>query len=138
MACRWASSASVASVTKPRCSGWRANSKTPRRGRNTLSRELEKGDGVMLTFERIDFDEFHTRVLPNRIARGNGALAADDVAHAAPFAVQVAGGGAYSYVPTGDSVEVCVGDEGARTVIEFEPDAFSDYANELHSCFGLV
>ena len=92
----------------------------------------------MLTFERMDFDEFHTTVLPARIASGNGALAADDVATAAPFAVQLAGGGAYTYVPTGDSVEVRRGDDGARTVIEFEGDAFSDYANELHSCFGLV
>src|SRR5262249_17752788 len=92
----------------------------------------------MLTFERVDFEEFHATVLPARIASGNGDLAADEVASAAPVAVRVAGGGAYTYVPTGDSVEVRAGDDTARTVIEFEPDAFSDYANELHSCFGLV
>jgi hypothetical protein len=92
----------------------------------------------MLSFEQIDFDDFHRTVLPARIATGNGALAADDVADAAPFAVRLAGGGAYTYVPTGDSVEVRAGDDGARTVIEFDADSFSDYANELHSCFGLV
>jgi Phytanoyl-CoA dioxygenase (PhyH) len=92
----------------------------------------------MLTFDRVDFDDFHVTVLPARIASGNGALAADDVVHAAPFAVQLADGSAYTYLPTGDSVEVRPGDDGARTVIEFDADAFSGYANELHSCFGLV
>jgi hypothetical protein len=91
----------------------------------------------MLTFERVDFEEFHTRTLPLRIVR-NGELAADDVADIAPFAVRLASGGAYTYVPTGGSVEIRAGDDAARTVIEFEPDAFSDYANELQSCFGLV
>src|SRR3954454_9295140 len=110
--CRSACSASVASVTKPRCSGSRASWKRPRRGRNTLGHE----GGAMLTFERLEFDEFHATVLPARIASGNGALAADDVADVAPFAVQLAGGGAYTYVPTGDTVQVRAGDDGARTV----------------------
>ena len=92
----------------------------------------------MLTFANVDFDEFHTRELPARIAAGNGRLAGPDVAGAPAFAFRV-GDAAYTYVPTGDSVEIRAGDADAATVIALDAPTFSDYANELrHTCFGLV
>lgn len=91
----------------------------------------------MLTFETLDFDEFHTRTLPARIAGGNGRLAGPDVADAPPIALRV-GASAYTYVPVAGSVEVRVGDADAQAVVELDPAAFSDYAHELQTCFGLV
>jgi hypothetical protein len=91
----------------------------------------------MLTFAPVDFDEFHTRTLPERIAAGNGRLAGGDVVDAPPIAFRV-GRSAHTYVPTGGTVEIRVGDADAATVVELEAAIFSDYAHELQSCFGLV
>ena len=92
---------------------------------------------MTLTFAAVDFDEFHRRELPARIAAGNGHLAGADVATAPPFAFRV-GDASYTYVPTGDSVEIRAGDAEAATVIALDAPTFSDYANELRTCFGLV
>lgn len=91
----------------------------------------------MLEFATVDFDEFHRRVLPERIASGHGALAADDLVGAPVLAFRV-GPAAYTYVPVPGSVEVRAGEGGADVVVELAPVAFSDYAHELRSCFGLV
>ena len=91
----------------------------------------------MLAFATIDFDEFHRQDLPARIAAGNGALAAADVADAPALAFRV-GDSAYTYVPVPGSVEIRAGDADAVAVVELDPATFSDYANELHTCFGLV
>lgn len=91
----------------------------------------------MLVFAAIDFDEFHARALPERIAAGHGALAARDLRGAPALAFRV-GPTAFTYVPTADTVEIRTGDTDADTVIELDAAAFSDYANELHTCFGLV
>lgn len=91
----------------------------------------------MLTFAAVDFDEFHARTLPARIAAGNGALAGSDVVDAPPLALRV-GSSACTYLPVGGSVELRPGDADAVTVVELGADTFSDYANELRTCFGLV
>lgn len=91
----------------------------------------------MLTFAVVDFDDFHARTLPERVAAGNGALAGGDVADTAPLGFRV-GATAYTYVPEGGSVEIRPGDDAATTVIELDAPTFSDYANELRTCFGLV
>jgi hypothetical protein len=91
----------------------------------------------MPTFAAIDFDGFHTRTLPDRIAAGNGRLAGADVAGAPPLGLRV-GGTAYTYVPAGGTVDVCAGDDDAVTLVELDAPTFSDYANELRTCFGLV
>ena len=91
----------------------------------------------MLEFAAVDFDEFHTRTLPERIGAGNGALAGPDVAGAPALAFRV-GDTAYTYVPVAGTVEVRSGSEDAATVVELDPATFSDYANELRTCFGLV
>lgn len=91
----------------------------------------------MLDFPPIGFDHFHRRVLPQRIASGNGEVAARGTARVAPLALQV-GTSAYTYVPVEGSVEIRPGTDPAYTVVELTPGAFSDYAHELRSCFGLV
>jgi len=91
----------------------------------------------MLTFAAIDFDEFHARTLPARIAAGNGALAGADVAGAPALGFRV-GATAYTYLPGNATVEIRAGDDDAATAIELDPATFSDYAHELRSCFGLV
>ncbi|MFO7590533.1 MAG: phytanoyl-CoA dioxygenase family protein [Acidimicrobiia bacterium] len=91
-----------------------------------------------LSFPAIDFEEFHRVELPARIAAGNGALAAADVAGVSPIAFKVPDGGAFSYVPGADGVEIWATDVAADTVVELSREAFSDFANELHTCFGLL
>jgi ectoine hydroxylase-related dioxygenase (phytanoyl-CoA dioxygenase family) len=91
----------------------------------------------MLTFAPIEFEEFHTRTLPERIDAGHGALAGPDVVDAAPIAFRV-GERVYTYVPASGTVQIVAGDTAAATVVELDARAFSDYANELRTCFGLV
>ncbi|HEU5302526.1 MAG TPA: phytanoyl-CoA dioxygenase family protein [Acidimicrobiia bacterium] len=90
------------------------------------------------SFPDIDFEEFHRVELPAQIASGNGALAAADVAGVQPIAFKVPDGGAFSYVPGADGVEIWATDVAADTVVELSREAFSDFANELHTCFGLL
>ena len=91
-----------------------------------------------LHFAPVDFDDFHQVELPARIAAGHGGLAARDVAGVEPIAFQLADGPAYTYRPAGDTVAIVAGVASARTVVELSPDAWSDYVNELRTCFGLL
>jgi Phytanoyl-CoA dioxygenase (PhyH) len=91
-----------------------------------------------ITFDPIDFETFHTVELPARIAAGNGALAAPDLAGVAPLAIGVRNGPAYTYVPTDRSVEIRAGNAEAKTAVVMTPEGFSDFANELRTCFGLL
>ena len=91
-----------------------------------------------LEFAPVDFDDFHLVDLPARVAAGNGRLAARDVATVEPIAFQLLDGRAYTYCPAGDTVTIEPGVASARTVVELSPDAWSDYVNELRTCFGLL
>jgi hypothetical protein len=91
-----------------------------------------------LSFATIDFDAFHRVDLPARIAGGNGVLAAADIAGVGPIAFRIPDGSAYTYVAAADTVEIVPGDETAQTVVELSADAFSDFANELRTAFGLL
>jgi hypothetical protein len=90
----------------------------------------------MLRFATVDFDDFHTRTLPEGLAVGHGELAGADVATTGPIAFRV-GESAYTYVPAAGGVELRPGDADAATVVELDAATFSDYAQELQSCFGL-
>ncbi|HEY6318254.1 MAG TPA: phytanoyl-CoA dioxygenase family protein [Acidimicrobiia bacterium] len=91
-----------------------------------------------LTFAPVDFDRFHTRDLPPRIAAGHGALAAGDVRDVAPLAFRLPDGRAWTYVPQPDTVAVVPGDADAAVVAALGEASFSDYALELRTCFGLL
>jgi len=91
-----------------------------------------------ITFETVDFEDFHNVELPKRIDAGNGALAAADLAGAGTLGLRTDDGAAFTYVPAPDTVEIWSGDTAADTVIEMSREAFSDYANELRTSFGLL
>ena len=95
-------------------------------------------DVATLTFPTIDFDEFHTVDLPARIDAGNGALAAPDLAGVGTIAFRTDDGAAYTYVPAPDTIEIWQGDAAADIVVEMSREMFSDFANELRTCFGLL
>jgi hypothetical protein len=90
-----------------------------------------------LAFDPVDFRRFHEEELPRRLEAGNGALAAGDVHDVPPLAFRV-GDAAWTYVPGAGRVDLVPGDQDAATVAELEPSAWSDYANELRTCFGLL
>ena len=92
----------------------------------------------MITFEPVDFEQFHQVELPARIEAGNGALAAADLAKAGTLAFRTPDGAAYTYVPAPDTIEIWAGDAAADTVVEISREAFSDFVNELRTCFGLL
>ena len=89
-------------------------------------------------FPDLDFHDFHRHELPRRLASGHAALAAaDDLERVGPLAFRV-DGAAYTYVPTGDGVDVVAGEDGARTVIELSRDLWQDVVHELESPPGLL
>jgi hypothetical protein len=91
-----------------------------------------------LQFAPVDFDRFHRDDLPARVAAGHGRLAAPDLAGVNPITFRLAGGSSYAYVPRPDGVDVRPGTAEHGTVVELDADAWSDYANELSTCFGLL
>jgi len=93
---------------------------------------------VATTFEAIDFDDFHLIDLPKRIEQGNGALAAPDLAGIGTIGFRTPDGAAFTYVPSPDTIEIWGGDAAADTLVEMSREAFSDFANELRTCFGLM
>ncbi len=91
-----------------------------------------------MNFPPVDFEDFHQIALPKLIDGGNGALAAPDLQGIGPIAFKVPDGASYSYVPGPDTVELWSTDVAADTVVELSREAFSDFANELRTCFGLL
>ena len=82
-------------------------------------------------FEPIDFHAFHRHDLPRRLAAGHGALAARAGRRLGSLAFRTPAGDAYTYVPGEAGVDVVAGDEAADTVIEVEPEIFSNIVHEL-------
>jgi hypothetical protein len=93
---------------------------------------------MAITFDTIDFDEFHLVELPKLIEAGNGAIAAADLAGVGTIGFRVEDGASYSYVPSPDTVEIWGGDAAADTLVEMSRASFSDFVNELRTCFGLL
>lgn len=90
-------------------------------------------------FPRLDFHDFHRHELPRRLAAGHGALAAaDDLERVGPLAFRIQEGGAYTYVPKPGGVEIVVGEDEARTVIEISSELWQAIVHELESPPGLL
>ncbi len=87
-------------------------------------------------FERLDFDDFHRTQVPTLLALGNGRPAAGVVTDAIAF--RLPDGRSYTFEPVGGDIEVRPGDEGARTVVELDEAAWSDFVHEAHTSFGLL
>ena len=86
----------------------------------------------------LDFDDFHRRDLPRRLADGRGRTAAGDVRDVAPLAFRLADGRTYTYVPGGDTIAIVAGDADAATVVELDPVDWAGFVGELHTAAGLV
>jgi ectoine hydroxylase-related dioxygenase (phytanoyl-CoA dioxygenase family) len=90
-------------------------------------------------FPLLDFEDFHRRELPRRLASGHGALAAEaDLAPLGGLAFRLPSGPAFSYVPRDGGVDVVEGDAVARTVIEITPEDWSNVVHDLDSAPGLL
>lgn len=88
--------------------------------------------------ETLDFDEFHREELPRRLAAGHGALAAADGARIGSLAFRLTGGGAYSYIPQADRIDIVSGDEQAQTVVELDSESWQGIVRELETPPGLI
>ena len=75
--------------------------------------------------------------MPARLAAGNGALAVADARLVGPLAIRTAAG-AYTYVPTDDTIEIVEGDEAAKTVIALDDASWLGLVNDLDTPPGLL
>ena len=91
-----------------------------------------------LRFAPVDFDRFHDIELPRRIEAGHGALAAPDLRGAPPLAFRLSDDRAVTFVPQPDTVAVIRGDDDAAVVAALDESSWSDYVQELRTCFGLL
>jgi ectoine hydroxylase-related dioxygenase (phytanoyl-CoA dioxygenase family) len=90
-------------------------------------------------FPLLDFEDFHRRELPRRLAAGHGALAAEDeLLRLGALAFRLPGGSAFSYVPRSGGIDVVEGDAAARTVIEISAEDWSNVVHDLDSAPGLL
>src|SRR3954447_26791414 len=85
----------------------------------------------------IDFEQFHREELPARLRAGNGALAAADAQKIGPLAIRTRAG-SFTHVPNGDTLDVLEGQDGAKTVIAIDDDAWQGLVRDLDTPPGLL
>jgi hypothetical protein len=86
----------------------------------------------------MNFERYHREELPALLAAGRGALVARAARGLAPFAFRLREGGAYTYRPGAESVELIPGDADAASVIELEQAAWEGLVRELEAPAGLL
>ena len=96
-----------------------------------------RASSLAARFPKLDFDAYHRRELPPRLADGRGRRAARDLGARAPLAFELPDGRAYQYVPCGDEMAVAPGSDGAEVVVGLDDDAFTAFVHELHTGAGL-
>ncbi len=89
-------------------------------------------------FQDLDFQQFHERELPQRLAAGNGMQAALAVKKLGSLAFRTPEGLAYTYVSDGDGIAVLPGEELADTVIEIESEIWQGVVHDYESAPGLL
>src|SRR5206468_3808524 len=89
-------------------------------------------------FGPIDFDEFHTVDLPDRLASASTGVLTKALAAAEPLAFRLDSGRAYTYTPTATGFDVMNGDADAATLVELEHRDWCDFVWELRSSFALL
>jgi hypothetical protein len=92
----------------------------------------------MPSFEPLDFHSFHTEELPRLLGDGRGAEAARACRNLGSLAFRRTEGGAYTYVPGEDGVEVVAGDAHADTVLELDHQAWEAVVQEREAAAGLL
>lgn len=88
-------------------------------------------------FQAHDFDGFHRQTLPDLVRR-NGHLVSGYLQGMAPMAFRTPDGAAYTWQASAEGVTAFPGSQGAETVVELSPSAFSDHINQLLSPVGAV
>jgi len=86
----------------------------------------------------IDFERYHREELPALLGAGRAPLVAKAARGLAPFAFRLREGGAFTYRPVSDGVELIVGDADAASVIELERAAWEGLVEELEAPAGLL
>jgi hypothetical protein len=86
----------------------------------------------------LDFDRFHREELPRRLAAGNGALAAHDLAGQPALGFRLRSGNAYTYAPRADGVAILAGDDAAHTVVTLDAAAWRDFVSETRTVPSLL
>ena len=78
----------------------------------------------MVLSSPIDFHDFHLLLLPERLASGNGLLAAQAARELEPLALRIRGtDNAYTYVPSSYGIDLLAGTE-TEWVVELDQDAW--------------
>ena len=95
---------------------------------------------MQASFGTVAFTPFHREELPRRLAAGHGALAAKDadLASLGGLAFRIPSGEAFTNQPRPGGVDVVPGDAAAQTVIEIEPERWSELVHDLESAPGLL
>jgi hypothetical protein len=87
----------------------------------------------------IDFERYHREELPVLLAAGRAPLVAKAARGLAPFAFRLReGGGAFTYRPCADGVELVAGDVTAASVIELERTDWEGLVREVEAPAGLL
>jgi ectoine hydroxylase-related dioxygenase (phytanoyl-CoA dioxygenase family) len=85
----------------------------------------------------IDFDTYHRVELPRLLDSGRGAEAAKGIGKKS-LAFRLTEGGAFTYQPKPNGVEIVEGDDSADTVIELSHSSWQGIVNELDTGPGLI
>lgn len=91
---------------------------------------------IARSFEPYPFVDFHRRLLPALVQR-RGQLVAADLVGAPPLGFRC-GDTAFTWVASGDGVEVREGDADAVTLVELSAQTFSDFLHELLTVRGAA
>jgi ectoine hydroxylase-related dioxygenase (phytanoyl-CoA dioxygenase family) len=91
-----------------------------------------------MSFPALDFDAYHRDELPRALAAGRDALAARAARGLGALALRIRDGGAWSYRPAGDRIEIAPGDADADTVIELDRESWQGLVHELEAPAGLL
>lgn len=88
-------------------------------------------------FDALDFESFHRETIP-QLVRANGPLAVRGADGTEPLAFRLPDGRAWTFAVVDGSLRVTPGDKDAQTVVSLSEPDWSDFVNEVRTCFGLL
>ncbi|MFM7785572.1 MAG: hypothetical protein ACKPE6_13190, partial [Gammaproteobacteria bacterium] len=104
-----------------------------------IGREVLNGMYRRAGLPPVDFEDFHRRELPLKLAAGASDAVHWDVAGARPFAIVLPGERAFSFVALAECVQVLPGiAHDAETVVEMSEEAWIDFRHEMRTWIGLL
>jgi hypothetical protein len=111
-------------------------------GQSTMQLNDGQGQGMYhaVGYAAVDFEEFHQKELPRRLREGVSDRIIWDVKDAAPIAITLPGGRAFSYLVKNGQVCVEPGVvDTAETVVDINSEeAWIDYLYEMRTRIGLL